>query len=240
MRTNNTYDQFNIKKNDATAPKQSQDDNFDLNIDRYNYDDSINTKDFIIGALCGAFIGATTALMVAPKSGRELRDDLNVQAGSLKERASGLTDTAKDKTSTLTKTVQEQSTAIVDKVKSLKSGDKPASSASGSEKDEDAKSIVENVADAVKDTVDTTADAAKNKLDETKKAFDEMEKSSSVSTSADTPNTSQKPKSEGWTDPASKGIDEKKSNGGLNSPNSTNSNTNGSNNNKNTRKPNNR
>ncbi|OKL36212.1 YtxH domain-containing protein [Domibacillus mangrovi] len=238
MRNNNTYDQFNIKKNDATATKQPQYDNLDLNTDRYNNDDSINTKDFIIGALCGAFIGAATALMVAPKSGRELRDDLNVQAGSLKERASGLTDTAKDKTSTLTKTVQEQSTAIVDKVKSLKSGDKSANSALGNEEDADANSIVENVDGAVKDTVDTTADAAKSKLDETKKAFDDMENSSSVLASADTTDTSQKPKSEGWTDPAGKGIDEKKSNSGSNS---TNSNTNGSNhNNKNIRKATNR
>lgn len=216
MRNNNTYDQFNIKKNETTAPKQTQYENFELDTERY-YNDSINTKDFIIGALCGAFVGAATALMVAPKSGRELRDDLNVQAGSLKERASTLTDTAKDKTSTLTKTVQEQSTAIVDKVKSLK----PSGSSTNSETAEGEKSVDE-------------AETAKTKLDEAKKAFDEMEKSSGVSSSADTASTPQKPKSEGWTDPAAKGIDEKKPNGGTsNSNNNMNNNTSNANSNNN-------
>ncbi|OAH56246.1 MULTISPECIES: YtxH domain-containing protein [Bacillaceae] len=210
MRNNNTYDQFNIKKNDATAPQQTQYENLDLNTDRYNYNDSINTKDFIIGALCGAFIGATTALMVAPKSGRELRDDLNVQAGSLKERASSLTDTAKDKTSTLTKTVQEQSTAIVDKVKSLKPSGSSTNSETAEGKKEEAKSVVENVLDAVTDKVDTTADTAKTKLDEAKKAFDKVEESTN---SPSVTGNSSKPASEAPANPADKGINEKKNDG---------------------------
>lgn len=38
--------------------------------------DGINSKDFLIGTLIGGIIGATTALFLAPKSGKELRDEI--------------------------------------------------------------------------------------------------------------------------------------------------------------------
>ncbi|MEM1502414.1 YtxH domain-containing protein [Domibacillus sp. 8LH] len=261
MRTKNTYDQFNIKKNGVNSPQypiqaQPQYDSFDLSTDRYDYEESMNTKDFVTGAIFGAVVGAAAALVLAPKSGTELRSSLNSQAGSLKERASGLTDTAKDKTSSLTSAVQEKSSALMDKVKSMKSSDNADSgtgtmnldSASLDEKKEDAKSVVDSVAEAVKDKVDTTADTAKTKLDETKKAFDEAEKaknnsnqtssntSSNTSTSTATVSSttaSTNATSAGWVDPADKGINEKKKNGGLNNNNNNNNNSNRNNNNSN-------
>lgn len=51
--------------------------------------DGINSKDFLIGTLIGGIVGATTALFLAPKSGKELRDDLNTQANALKEKQTG-------------------------------------------------------------------------------------------------------------------------------------------------------
>ncbi len=51
------------------------------------HEGSINAKDFLIGSLIGGIVGAATALFLAPKSGKELRDDLNTHAGTLKEKA---------------------------------------------------------------------------------------------------------------------------------------------------------
>ncbi|OZU89686.1 hypothetical protein CIL03_00665 [Virgibacillus indicus] len=93
---------------------------------------NINTKDFIIGTLIGSIVGASTALLLAPKSGRELRSDINQGAVQVKDRAqvkgsdwkdkayttgselkrkamdttSQFTKNASDKTKELTKTVQ--------------------------------------------------------------------------------------------------------------------------------------
>ena len=42
----------------------------------------MNTKDFLIGTLIGGIVGATTALFLAPKSGKELRSDISDQASA--------------------------------------------------------------------------------------------------------------------------------------------------------------
>ena len=60
-------------------------------------ENNINTKDFIIGSLVGAIIGGSTALLFAPKSGRELRSDINQGATQVKDRASGFKDAAQEK-----------------------------------------------------------------------------------------------------------------------------------------------
>lgn len=93
--------------------------------------DGINSKDFLIGTLIGGIIGATTALFLAPKSGKELRDDLGNQAVALKDRTDRMTadakekgseyvSIAKDKTSNITQLVADQSGQIMNKVKDLK------------------------------------------------------------------------------------------------------------------------
>src|SRR5690625_3229094 len=56
--------------------------------------ENMNTKDFIIGSLVGSFVGAAAALLFAPKSGRELRSDINYGASQAMDRASELKDTA--------------------------------------------------------------------------------------------------------------------------------------------------
>ncbi len=127
-------------------------------------DSNINSKDFIIGTLIGGIVGAATALLLAPKSGKDLRNDINEQAGNWKEKTSQWKDTAveksnelaaaaKEKSSSLTKTVQEQSNQVVGKIKSYRSG-----SAEG------------------KEEVPAETGDVNQKLEETKKAFDETEK----------------------------------------------------------------
>lgn len=83
-------------------------------------EDEGNGKDFIIGVLVGGIIGAATALLLAPKSGTELRGNLSTQAVTLKDKTIDLSSTAKEKTTQISKQLQEQSGQIVDKVKSIK------------------------------------------------------------------------------------------------------------------------
>ena len=82
-----------------------------------NNGDGINSKDFLIGTLIGSMIGAATALLFAPKSGKELREDLNTQTSSLRERGNEFASIALEKSSNLAKQVSDQSSQVAGKVK---------------------------------------------------------------------------------------------------------------------------
>lgn len=93
---------------------------------------NMNTKDFLIGALIGGMVGAVSALLLAPKSGKELRHDINEHAVNVKDRSLQLKDTAvergnewisvaREKSSDIAKTVSKQSNQIASKVKELRS-----------------------------------------------------------------------------------------------------------------------
>lgn len=79
-------------------------------------EDTMHVKDFVIGALVGGIVGAAAALLLAPKSGSELRGDVAIQAVSLKDKGVELSHVAKDKTAQLSSQIKEQSTQLVDKV----------------------------------------------------------------------------------------------------------------------------
>lgn len=59
--------------------------------------DNINSKDFIIGTLIGGMVGATLALLFAPKSGKELREDINQGAKQAKDLATDWKNIAQEK-----------------------------------------------------------------------------------------------------------------------------------------------
>ena len=80
-----------------------------------------STGGFLLGALIGGLVGATAALLLAPKSGKELRGDLNQQSALLKQKSTDFAHYAKEKSSGLAKSVSEQSIQVVDKVKKLPS-----------------------------------------------------------------------------------------------------------------------
>lgn len=63
--------------------------------------DQINSKDFLIGTLIGGIVGASIALLWAPKSGKELRTNINEQAYIVREKGEKLAETAKQKTTTI-------------------------------------------------------------------------------------------------------------------------------------------
>lgn len=67
---------------------------------------NLNGKDFVIGVLIGGIIGAAAALLLAPKSGRELRNELTDSY-----------QTVAKKTQELVKQVGQQMDEIVAKVK---------------------------------------------------------------------------------------------------------------------------
>ena len=80
-------------------------------------EESVNMKDFVIGAFGGGIVGAAAGLLLAPKTGRDLRNDVASHAGVIKDKSVTLSSTAKEKTVQLSNQLKEQSTQIVDKVK---------------------------------------------------------------------------------------------------------------------------
>lgn len=80
--------------------------------------------------LIGGGIGATLALLFAPKSGSEMREDISIAAtngmektketvGKLRENANVYYETAKDKATTLYNTVAHKAEDFADDVKAL-------------------------------------------------------------------------------------------------------------------------
>ena len=155
------------------------------------------SKDFVMGALIGGLVGAAAALFMAPKPGKELRSDLNVQAKALTEKTeklrqtamekgSGLAGTAKEKAKPVTDMVASKSADIVNKVKGLKqSQEDPDVKNTGtyeSDLGDEEGTTGYNKAPVVAVEVNPEGagvsenkSAAQAKLDETKKAFEETE-----------------------------------------------------------------
>ncbi|MBD3110497.1 YtxH domain-containing protein [Bacillus sp. AGMB 02131] len=109
----------------------------------------INTKDFMIGALIGGMLGAAAALLLAPKSGKELRNDINDGAKYISdkteklrqtaiEKSTEIAEAAKSKTNTLSEKVSQQSATILENVKNVKQKvTKAAPEATGTEAESD-------------------------------------------------------------------------------------------------------
>lgn len=137
------------------------------NEDRKYQNDNINSKDFLIGALIGGIVGAVSALVFAPKSGKEIRNNLNLHTTSLKERtdklrenaklkSTELTEVAKEKTSNIGSMLSKQSSELLNKVRVGKLSEELY-------EEEAYRTAPKNVEDL------------KRKLEETKQAFDETE-----------------------------------------------------------------
>ncbi|MBD7984337.1 YtxH domain-containing protein [Sporosarcina sp. Sa2YVA2] len=71
---------------------------YQYNTDDFYEDDSSNAGSFLLGALVGGVIGAAAALFLAPKTGREMREDFTEQATQIKNKSIELSSVAKDKT----------------------------------------------------------------------------------------------------------------------------------------------
>ncbi|QXE00726.1 YtxH domain-containing protein [Terribacillus sp. DMT04] len=102
-----------------------------------------NGRDFLIGSIIGSVAGAITALVLAPKSGKELRNDITEQAGTLKGRAG-------DMTSQYSEKGMQWKEALTDKVKNMKSGN-DQSNDEPSANDKEAEDAAEEVARAIEE-----------------------------------------------------------------------------------------
>ncbi|WP_017185903.1 YtxH domain-containing protein [Alkalibacillus haloalkaliphilus] len=83
-------------------------------------EENINSKDFMIGTLIGGIVGASVALLFAPKSGKELRQDINTGAQQVRERADEWKDVAYEKGTEFQERFYETKEQLQDKVNELK------------------------------------------------------------------------------------------------------------------------
>jgi len=147
-----------------------------------------NSCGFLAGAFVGGVIGAAAALILAPKSGRELRRNLTGQADVFKEKASSwvelakekgiqwtcsakeksseLASATKDKAEHLSKTVQSKSGEMAGKIQTITSNAK-----------EKTIQMADKVSQRFQSQNGQTLDEVSKKLEETKQAFEKTEKS---------------------------------------------------------------
>lgn len=139
-----------------------------------------SSKNFLVGAVIGGVVGAAAALLLAPKAGKELRDDLNHQVNQLVEKTNQLSDEVgeksselaaktKEKTASISKAVVQQSKDLVNKAKNLSQND-----AAPREENEPAYISLNDNGKKTNVKANEEVDIRK-KLEEAQKAFDEEE-----------------------------------------------------------------
>lgn len=127
------------------------------------------TKDFLTGVIIGSVIGSLAALLFAPKSGKDLRTEIQSKANFALDKSdqvkniviqkgNDVRELANDAKEKLTKAVQEQTNFLVGAVQSMtkKSGDEAI------EVLEDAKQTIEELSNEI----DEKLAALKNEGDE--------------------------------------------------------------------------
>ncbi len=72
---------------------------------------------FLVGAAIGAAVGVGVALLLAPKSGAETREELSNQYQKVNAKTHELTEAANQKTQELAKNIKNQTNQFVDKTK---------------------------------------------------------------------------------------------------------------------------
>jgi len=65
-------------------------------------------KDLLVGAVIGTILGAVTALLLAPKSGRELRADISEGVHHVSEKTQQVAETVVDKSKQVAGTISEK------------------------------------------------------------------------------------------------------------------------------------
>ncbi|WP_110114146.1 YtxH domain-containing protein [Bacillus sp. CGMCC 1.16541] len=130
--------------------------------------EGLSSKDFLLGSILGGVVGAATALLLAPKAGKELRSDLNEQATFVRLKTEQIANTAKDKTTDLSQTLSEQSLQVVNKIKAI-------SKKSEDEQEELSQPSLEVLQDEVESQRIDEESEVQKKLDEAHGALQEFE-----------------------------------------------------------------
>ncbi|MCD9025985.1 YtxH domain-containing protein [Cohnella silvisoli] len=76
------------------------------------------TRGTLKGALIGGVIGAVAALLLAPKSGRELRGDIRDRYTDMQDRTKRMLTDVGNRTQEMAKQVGQQASGILDKTRS--------------------------------------------------------------------------------------------------------------------------
>jgi gas vesicle protein len=86
------------------------------------HDENGLTKGLLLGFIAGSAIGAVTALLLAPKSGKELRKDIKQKTDELRETAQTQLQQAREKANELLNEGKKRSEEMISKAK-LRAGD---------------------------------------------------------------------------------------------------------------------
>lgn len=81
------------------------------------FEEKSNTSGFLLGLLTGGIIGGLAALLYAPKSGRELRQDISIKKDELLEDADRYMENAKHKASDLISEGRKAAVNFLDETK---------------------------------------------------------------------------------------------------------------------------
>jgi gas vesicle protein len=74
----------------------------------------------LLGIVIGGAVGAVSALLIAPKSGTEMREDISNKYRSLNDKTQQLAANIGQKTQDIADTISSQTTSLVDKAKETK------------------------------------------------------------------------------------------------------------------------
>lgn len=146
-------------------------------------EEAVNMKNFAVGAVIGGLVGAAAAVFLAPKSGKELRNDLTEQAGVLKEKTSQLRETAMTKGTEIVSMAKEKAeklnliskTETTEAVQSVDTLDENVTSSETEVVEASASEDVENPTTPFDDLTLKDDEDVRQKLEEAKAAFDEEE-----------------------------------------------------------------
>lgn len=127
-----------------------------------DYEDS-GAGSFLLGAIVGGVIGAAAALFLAPKTGKEMRDDLSTQAVHLKDKGIEISSAAKGKATEFTTVAKDKATEFTSVAK-----DKATEYSSA------AKDKATEYTTAAKDKANEFTSLAKDKTDEVTKSFQDQ------------------------------------------------------------------
>lgn len=100
-------------------------------MNRWDDRESTGSGMFLLGAVAGAMVGAGVALLMAPKSGAQVRQDLSEGYNSMRDAAGkryrDLADRANEKIGELERQVNQAATRAKSAAQAAQSGDSPIS-----------------------------------------------------------------------------------------------------------------
>ena len=85
---------------------------------RMNENESSGSGMFLLGAVAGALVGAGVALLMAPKPGTEMRQDLNAGWGSLRDAAARRYREMADRAGVQLENIEEKADQLADQLES--------------------------------------------------------------------------------------------------------------------------